>query len=242
MSDSKAVMDMKAAMAKSVGAVKNRASAPGQSLSHKGGRLMYGDVRLPDDQITCIVMDYGTQNTYYDSPFDSSAETYAPPRCFSVTHDDPGHMIPHTNVLEPINDSCRSCEMAEFKHGPNKNAPACKARRKLVILPDITEADRVGNADTAIFQTTPTSSKVWDKYVLGLSSKGLPWWAVRTRIAVVPPKKKGMYDIEFHFEGIIEDEALLAAIHSRIEEAEVEVMKPYTYDVPTEEESDSDNF
>ena len=58
---------------------------------------------------------------------------------------------------------------------------------------------------------------------------GLPPWAAKTKIKVVPDKKT-MWQILFEGISPLEDDATLSAIHARIPSAEEKLLVPYTYE------------
>lgn len=199
------------------------------------GAMMYHDQPVPNNELDVIVVASTTERCYYDKPYDP--DIISSPACFAQSLET-RELVPHENVPEPQADSCAECPLAEFGSAKTGKGPACKTYRKLIFIPADTAAGDVPKAELAYLKVSPTSVKNWQKYAQQLvASAGIPPWAARTQIKVVPDKKT-IHQVTFNGLEPIEDDELLAAIHGRIEEAEGMLLKPYTY----EDNEDSDKY
>lgn len=194
------------------------------------GALMYQDQPVPGNALDVIVIASATEHCYYDGPYDP--DNISSPACFSQSLETSG-ATPHENVKEPIHTDCDTCPYNEF--GSKGKGKMCKEYRKLIMIPADTQPEDVPNAELAYLKVSPTSIKNWRKYAQQLvASAGIPPWAAKTKVKVVPDKKT-IHQVLFEGVGKLEDEALLAAIHGRIEAAEERLLQPYTYEDEEEE-------
>lgn len=208
------------------------------AITIQHGTMMYREQPIPDNEIDVIIIASTTERCYYDKPYDP--DVISSPACFAQSRESRG-LVPHENVPEPQAESCDVCPMAEFGSAKVGKGPACKTYRKLIMIPSDTAAEDVPKAEMAYLKVSPTSVKNWSKYVQQLvASAGIPPWAAKTKIKVVRDKKT-IHQIQFSGIGQIEDEDILMAIHSRIEEAESKLLQPYTYD-DEEEYEESEKY
>ena len=226
------------AMKESAKAVAHNEGTDSSAITIQQGRMMYHEQEVPDNELEVIVVASATERCYYDKPYDP--DKISSPACFAQSTD-PTEMFPHENVKEPQHDNCQDCPKAEFGSAKVGKGPACKTYRKIIMVPANTPADEMPKAELAYLKVSPTSVKNWKKYALSLVSQyGIPPWAARTQIKVVPDKKT-IHQINFTGIDQIEDQELLAAIHGRIEGAEEKLMQPYTYD-EEDEAGDSSRY
>ncbi len=236
--ESKEVAAWQTAMQESAKKVAQNEGTDSSAITLQHGRMMYHEQEVPDNELEVVVVASVTERCYYDGPYD--ADKITSPACFAQSTD-PKEMFPHENVLEPQADNCQECPMAEFGSAKVGRGPACKTYRKIIMVPSNTPAEDMPRAELAYMKISPTSVKNWSKYANGLVSQyGIPPWAARTKIKLVPDKKT-IWQILFSGIDRIEDQELLAAIHARIEGAEEKLMQPYTYD-EEEEEKDSTRY
>ena len=207
--------------------------SPAVVIQH--GAMMYHDQPVPNNELDVIVVASTTERCYYDKPYDP--DVISSPACFAQGLE-PRNLTPHPNVVAPQSAKCDGCAMAEFGSAKVGKGPACKTYRKIIMIPASTLAYEVAQAEMAYMKVSPTSVKNWSKYAQQLaSSAGIPPWAAKTQVKVVPDKKT-IHQIQFNGIAPIEDQDMLAAIHSRIEDAESKLMQPYTY----EEEEEASNY
>jgi hypothetical protein len=191
------------------------------------GMMMYHDQPVPNNSLDVIVVASVTERCYYDGPYDP--DKIESPACFAQAVD-PRDLTPHENVESPQHTDCANCPMAVFGSAKRGKGPACKTYRKIIMIPADTQADDVPKAEMAYLKVSPTSVKNWSKYAQQLvASAGIPPWAAKTTVRVVPDKKT-IHQVQFEGIGPIDDDELLGAIHGRIEEAEAKLLQPYTYE------------
>ena len=202
------------------------------AITIQHGRMMYHDQEVPGNSLDVIIVASTAENCYYDGPYDP--DKVSSPACFSMSLD-PHDMVPHENVVNPVSASCNGCPNNEF--GSKGKGKACKNYRKLIMIPANTQPEDVAKAELAYVKVSPTSVNNWKKYAQQLvASAGIPPWAASTRIKVVPDKKT-IHQVLFEGIAPLEDSSLLSAIHARIEEAEQMLLRPYTYDEDTTDQS-----
>ena len=213
------------ALAESAKTIAHNEGSDSSAITIQHGAMMYHEQPIPNNELDVIIIGAAAENCYYDGPYDP--DNISSPACFAQGLD-PKNLIPHENVAEPINDSCNGCAYNEF--GSKGKGKMCKNYRKLIMIPAGTAPEDVPTAEMAYLKVSPTSVKNWSKYVQQLvASAGIPPWAATTKIKVVPDKKT-IHQVTFQGLGPIEDEAMLSAIHGRIEEAEAKLLQPYTYE------------
>lgn len=195
------------------------------AITIQHGTMMYHEQPIPGNQLEVIIIGSIAENCYYTGAYDP--DNISSPTCFAQSID-PNEMTPHENVLEKQAENCQVCPLNEF--GSKGKGKACKNYRKIIMIPADTKPEDVATAEMAYIKVSPTSVKNWRKYAQQLvASAGIPPWAAKTRIRVVPDKKT-IHQVLFEGIGPIQDEELLAAIHGRIPEAETKLLTPYTYE------------
>jgi hypothetical protein len=195
------------------------------AITIQHGTMMYHEQAIPNNELEVIVVASTAENCYYSGAYDP--DKISSPECFAQSLD-PKSMAPHSNVAEPIAENCQVCPYNEF--GSKGKGKMCKNYRKLIMIPAGTTADEVAGAELAYLKVSPTSVNNWKKYCQQLvASAGIPPWAAKTKIKVVPDKKT-IHQVTFHAVEPVGDDALLAAIHGRIEEGESQLLQPYTYE------------
>lgn len=202
------------------------------AITIQHGRMMYREQEVPNNELDVIVIASVTERCYYDKPYDP--DKIISPACFAQSTES-RDLTPHSNVPNPQSDSCSTCPLAEFGSAKQGKGPACRTYRKLAMIPAGTAPEDVAGAEVAYIKVSPTSVKNWSKYAQQLvASAGIPPWAAKTKVKVVPDKKT-IHQVTFQGLGPIDDEELLSAIYGKIESAEAMLLKPYTYEDDEEE-------
>jgi len=216
-------------------AVAHNEGSDSSAIVIQHGVMMYHDQPIPNNALDVIVVASSTERCYYDKPYDP--DVISSPACFAQSLET-RELVPHENVPEPQAETCAECPLAEFGSAKVGKGPACKTYRKLIFIPADTAAEDVPKAELAYLKVSPTSVKNWQKYAQQLvASAGIPPWAARTQIKVVPDKKT-IHQVTFSGIDAIQEPDILSAIHLRIEEAEGMILRPYTYD----DEEESTNY
>ena len=224
--------DKLAAMAKDQ-AAKERPSV--SKISLRAGVIKYGDQPVKGNVLPAIVLLAAHRNTYYDKPFDPN--NLANPVCFALSiegEDMEAHEnVPDENVPafgERRTRDCGTCPLNEWGSDPRGGrGKACKETRRLIILPAdaIESAEAAQKAEMAIIDIPVTSGKNYSNFVNGLAAAAsVPPWAAITDIST-QPDAKSQFKVTFTPKQLIEDEAVLEAIHARFEEAQRIALLPY---------------
>ena len=237
MSETKDVVPWKEQMALDAQRVQKQERPASSFISLKSGVMTYQDEQIKDNVLECMVVAFCTEHVHYDKPYDP--DSIEPPRCFAQSLE-PAGMVPHTNVIDPINDVCYKCPLAEFGTAMQGKGPACKTYRKLMIMTsDNLKKETMEDAELAVIRIPPTSVKNWSTYANKIATTvGVPPWAVVTKIIVKPHPKK-QFEVTFEHVADIKNDEALSQIHLRIEDADKGLLVPYTYD--KEEESTEEN-
>lgn len=218
-------------------AAKERPSV--SKISLRAGQLKYGDQPVKGNVLPCIVLLAAHRNTYYTTAFDPN--NLANPACFSVSVEGE-NMVAHENVPDeniPPDDpkkprtaprTCEGCAFNAWESDPKGGrGKACKEGRRLIILPaDAAEsAEAAKAAEMAIIDIPVTSGKNYSNFVNGLAAAaGVPPWAALTNVSTQPDAKT-QFKVTFTPTSVIEDEAVLEALHARMAEAERIALQPY---------------
>jgi hypothetical protein len=167
-----------------------------------------------------------TERAYYDIDYDP--DHLIAPTCYALAAN-AGDLVPHENVKEGVNDTCKGCPMAEFGSAERGNGPACKTYRRLAVM-SVTalEQDEIAEAEIATCKISPTSVKAWSKYAVHAEGKGQPLWAQTTVIKNQPDDKN--MQRQTMTQGIYAAPEQMGPLMLRIEEAEQLVSEPYTYE------------
>ncbi len=235
MSKSKDIVGWKSALTADAKKTAEAERPTSSYISLKGGVMTYQDEPIKDNKLEVVIIANATERTFYDRPYD--ADDTDPPDCFAQGLEK-GFLKPHANVPDPQDSKCDNCPMAEFGSAAVGKGPACKTRRKLMVMTVGGLEDPAG-AELATIAMPPTSVKNYSAYANKVaSSLGVPTWGVKTMITVKPHPKR-LFEVTFECTGPVEGDNALAGIHSRIPAAEQALMTPYTYDEEEKEETAS---
>jgi hypothetical protein len=232
MSESKALINLREAMAASVRKTQQAEVSGPSVIKFQQGRMIYQGTEIAGGELDVVVLTSTTERSFYDKPYDPDAITS--PSCFAIG-DNPKDLKPHENVKEPANPQCKDCPLAEFGTATQGKGPACKTYRRLAVIPAsaLATADRVASAEIASCKVSPTSVKTWSKYASDLvNTSGMPIWAAVTKMSNKPDNKT-MQKQAFEVVSPVGEELILSALLGKQEEAEKLVAEPY--DTETEE-------
>ena len=214
-------------------AAKERPSV--SKISLRAGVIKYGDQPVKGNILPAIVLLAAHRNTYYDRPFDPN--NLANPVCFALSIEGE-EMEAHENVPDdnvPAFEQrrtrdCSTCPLNEWGSDPKGGrGKACKETRRLIILPAdaATSAEAAKAAEMAIIDIPVTSGKNYSNFVNGLAASAqVPPWAALTDIST-QPDAKSQFKVTFTPTSVIDDDAVLEAIHARFEEAQRVALIPY---------------
>lgn len=228
----------------------------GSFLSTRGGVLSFGEEELPGNQICAVILDAVRENVYYADRFDP--DKLMPPVCYAFGRSE-SEMAPHPSMqasdyFVPQNEQCQGCPQNEWGSARVGRGKACGNRRRLAVIPAGFYKKRKGSrdfdleifedpehyqeADMAFLKLPVTSVKEWSKYVSQLSANlRKPPYAVITRI-YLEPDPKSQFKVKFE---LIEElpEDLAPTIMQRHEEAQENIITPYSPPDPEDIEEDT---
>lgn len=203
-----------------------------QFFSLRGGKLALGDARMPDNEVSAIVVASVFENVLYRGDFDPDSP--ASPECyaFGAKQDD---MRPHAAVAKPAHGDCKSCPNNQFGTADKGRGKACKNRVRLALLPagvrdagrlEMFESDVLKTQSVAYLNVPPTSTGAWGAYVKALVAtlKRAPYGVV-TRIRLVPDEKTQIR-LEFACEGSCSGD-LAEVILAKRAEAQAAIVQAY---------------
>lgn len=211
-------------------------------FSLKSGILSYNGIALPGNKLECIIVGSAFQHRYYEDAFDSDKP--ATPVCFalSLTGD---AMAPHDMSKEKQSDSCDTCE--QFKWGSAVKADgkpsrgkACKAGRRLVLIPKTAIANGIAKAEMGMMEIPVTSVRGWANFVNAVATQfRRPPWAMLTEISVVPDLKT-QFQVKFEPVATVDDPQALSDMQSKIKLAQEVLLAPYEYSENAAEKPDAE--
>ena len=185
-----------------------------------GGNLSWtvpgleGDIRT--EQVIGIIMGIQNCRAYWSVTFADSGGG-SPPDCSSedaiTGYGDPGGL-------------CASCPYSQFKSDSRQLGQACKQIKRIFLLMPDSNLPRV-------VPLPPTSLKGSTQYMLRLSSQGLKFYQVVTRLTLAPDKNKT--GIEYS-KAVFAMVGKLTAEQAQAAEAMGKALAPFMRGAPTAEE------
>ena len=207
-----------------------KAERPSASfISLRAGVLTYGGSPIPNNKLSCVILNSAYEHTYYTEKYD--ADNPRSPKCFALsTMDlDPSEIGPHSMSGDPQDERCAQCWAHKWRSDPNGGrGKACQERRRLILIPhpDNSTPDDVLAAEVAVMKLPVTSSKVWSNYVNLLSSlHRRPPFAMVTEITTQPDAKTQFKMVFTPQHELPHD--VLSAIMQKRELSESVLLKPY---------------
>lgn len=196
-------------------------------ISLAGGCMTIGEDAIPNNTIECVVLASVAERTWYDRPY--NPDDKGPPDCFALG-EDAKHLQPHGDVPDGQAPAtkCSACPKAEFGTALQGRGPACKTRRRLIVMSKPLSEDMALDSDLAQLKVPPTSVTNWSKYAMRVSGQGLPVWAVGTEVVVKPHPKKQL-EVTFTATSPLPD-AVLSVLHGRLKEAHAAATHPFSYE------------
>jgi hypothetical protein len=258
-----AVMSYKDRMAALVEQTKKAEAPAGGFISTKGSRLSVGDVRLPNDTIRAIVIEYRKDNEFYPNAY--VAGQSAAPICSAIvrpheiltpwrlpkegedldllTLDESGWVSDSPEPQVPAGHGCDSCGMLEWgsaklikgKAGSGKGK-ACRESRRLHIFAadQCTTPEDVARAPYMTMIPPPTSLDNFKRFANEVTTVlKMPVFAAVVDITLVP-NDAYMFMIEYKIVEAIRDEGILNALLTRHEQL---ITKTITPPKPSDDDS-----
>lgn len=198
----------------------------GKFISFSGGMMSYGGVKVPNDELRCIIIGHINHNAYYEGAYD--ADNKQPPSCYAFGQE-PEDMAPHEAALDKQHDNCAECPMNQWK-SDGKKGKACKNTVRLAVIPEdsLENVDDLKKAEVVYISVSVTSVKNWNAYLVNtlLNDLGRPAWAVVTKVKRVPDTKS-QFKIEFSMEELIEDSSFFKPLNDLFAKTMEGISFPY---------------
>ena len=152
-------------------------------MSLKSGQMSISGESVPGNELDVIILASVSENSWYEDRYDPDVRMN--PSCYALGEGKSEELVPHEAAEKKQSEDCASCEKFAFGSDPvGGRAPACKRRRKMVLIP------ANGSADQVIMSVPPTSVKNWSQYAREtVVTTGLTPIAIVTKIKVVPDAK-----------------------------------------------------
>ena len=203
-------------------------------ISLKSGIMTYQGTPIPGNKLNCIVIASAFEHRYYADRYDPNKP--ANPVCFAQSLSGE-EMVPSADSHAKQAEACADCPQFTWGSDPQGGrGKACKAVRKLAIIPSSAFEANAGKAEMAIMTVSVTNVKHWANYVNSVSSEyARPPFGVITEIKV-QPHPKTQFEVLFSAVSLLSDDYLPEA-YKRIDAANKVLMTPYTYEesAPTPE-------
>jgi hypothetical protein len=227
MSEEKAVVRWDEELAKHAKAAAATERPSVSRISLKGGVMTLLDQRIPNNELTCVVLAAVMEHAYYPNRYDPN--NIEAPDCFafSETGDD---MVPHEKAYKKQNETCIGCPQYEWgsdKNSPSGKGKACKQKRKLLIMPaDALKNNSIKTAELAVLDIPVTSVRNWATYVNLLSAtEARPSWAMVSKIKLEADPRT---QIRVSFQPAFPiPEEFLGEIMARAQTSKTVLMVPY---------------
>lgn len=234
---------------------KQARTSAGVSFSTQGGILKLGDEPMPGNQVCAVIVDFISENAFFDGKFVASDPK--PPVCFAFGRDNKS-MFPHEAMQEDLTyfvpqhidkdgdvAGCTGCPQSEWGTADTGRGKACKETVKLAIIPAgeyakkgrdfelglYDQPSEFADSEVVFLRVPVTSIKAWDKYVRYVKSQyGRPPYGVVTRIWL-EPHSTNQFTVNFETLEALPD-AMIPSVLPRHEEAVETIIQPYKAPTP----------
>lgn len=143
-----------------------------------GGRAWDIEGEPPTAILEGVIVSWHTARSFWFKSLDDSDET-TPPDCSSMDGQMGNGEFGPGSAGNP-SGVCAECPMNQYGSG-GQNSKACKEQRQLFLL-------QPGAVLPIVISLPPTSLAPFRKYMTNLSSKGLPYYGVTTRLGLKAEK------------------------------------------------------
>lgn len=135
-------------------------------------------------EIEGVVALWQQPRSYWERSLDEAGDDgTTPPDCASEDSRTGYGMYGVGSDLHP-SGACADCPMNQWESAPKGGGKACSEQRLLFLL-------QPNNVLPAVVQLPPTSVRHWKKYSMRLSSAGLPYYGIVTKLGLTQEKNTG---------------------------------------------------
>jgi hypothetical protein len=185
-------------------------------LSFKGGALMLGENRFPNDSAEVVIVDYVFENRHFAEKYNPNKP--ASPVCYAFARNEKD-LKPHEKAENPQAESCAGCPLNEWGSDlDGGRGKACSNTRRLqMIAAGDATVDRVATADVVSAILPVTSVRNFSTFVNQVAqSLGMPPFGVVCELSV-KPHPTSLFQVHFKPMRAIEDDALLSLLLAKHE-------------------------
>jgi hypothetical protein len=196
----------------------------GDWVSFRGGIFAINGQALPGNKAEVVVIASIHENQFYKDRFDPNNPQ--PPVCYAFS-EGAADLAPHPESPEPQAENCASCPKNAWGSDPaGGKGKACKNVRRLALIA-ADDLDKVDSAPVYLAKIPITSVKNWATYASEVSNVlKRPPLGVKTIMAVVP-NAKTQFQVEFSFNGKVEDDGTIQSLLNRNEAVKPLLFSPY---------------
>lgn len=214
-------------------AAKEKPGSINKAISIRGGVLSIDEEPVEGNELRAIVLSAIHENQYYTGAFNSNVPQI--PTCYSFGDPEADvpedSMAPHAESTEAQSELCSSCWANEFGSADVGKGKACKNVRRLVLVTEdaLESADALASAEARVLKVPVMSVKGWSHYVRNKLGGEInrPYWAVITKIKVVPDAKS-QFKLQFGFEELVDfDQSLYDAMQKKVSDVTEQAIQPY---------------
>lgn len=197
----------------------------GKFISVRGGILNIGGQPVKENKLRVIVLGSAFENDFFVGKFDPNNPQ--PPKCYAIAVEEE-NLKPHEDAADPQSEACINCPHNEWGSAEEGRGKACKNIRRLALLAaDDLTLDGAKDGEVMFLKVPVTSTKGWAHYVKSVANNlKRPPFAVVTEISAVPDQQS-QFKVTFTFIESIEDDDMLAALETRYEAMQSEILFGY---------------
>lgn len=193
-------------------------------LSIRGGKLSFSGEEVEGNELDAVILGWVFENQYYDERFDPN--TPQSPACYAFGTDT-SEMEPHEEAPRKQSSACEGCPMNEWDSADSGGGKACKNVVRIALIAS-SDLDNLKAAEIVYMKIPVMSVKNFTTYVKKSVADILkrPYWAVVTKISVVPDPRSQV-KVMFSVEEPIEDSELFAPLKDLWEKTMEGIDFPY---------------
>jgi hypothetical protein len=168
MTQSTQLQDIQAKLREELQSIKETVAPPsGFIIGTKGKQFTLPDGSNSPGPLTCVVLDWASENTYYSGSYNPN--NLVSPDCFALGRK-VAAMAPSENAPKPQSELCHDCIRNQWGSavGGGKGK-ACKNTRRLLLV----QSDATAESQPYILPVSPTGIKHFDKFVASLENMDL---------------------------------------------------------------------
>lgn len=220
----------------------------GSFFGTRGGRLVWQESEMPNNEMAVIILDSIFENIYFPGRYDPDVPQ--PPTCFAFSREGEDDLKPHESVKKigqnQSTSTCEVCEHNEWESAETGRGKACHNTRRLAMIPagtfdengdlELIEDEEHYASATAGFMRLPVTSVTGYANYVNRIKEALkrPPFGVITRVYIKPDPKKQFVVLFEPLEKVPYD--LIGVIKDRRSEIMATIDFPYSLEKYGDEE------